>query len=52
MKNVFVSIYRFYAEGFKDMTWGRQLWWFFFEPVLSGKSEQEKIEHIGNQLTK
>ena len=66
MKNVFVSIYRFYADGFKNMTWGRQLWWlillkviilfvvlrwFFFEPVLSGKSEEQKIEHVGNQLT-
>ena len=67
MKNVFVSIYRFYADGVKNMTWGRQLWWlillkviilfavlrlFFFEPVLSGKSENEKIEHVGNELTK
>lgn len=67
MKNVFVSIYRFYADGFSNMTWGRQLWWlillkviilfavlrlFFFEPVLSGKSENEKIEHVGNELTK
>ena len=67
MKNVFVSIYHFYADGFKNMTWGRQLWWlillkviilfavlrlFFFEPVLSGKSENEKIEHVGNELTK
>ena len=60
-------LYRFYADGFKNMTWGRQLWWlillkviilfavlrlFFFEPVLSGKSENEKIEHVGNELTK
>ena len=67
MKNVFVSIYRFYADGVRNMTWGRQLWWlillkviilfavlrlFFFEPVLSGKSENEKIEHVGNELTK
>ena len=67
MKNIFVSIYRFYADGFRNMTWGKQLWWlillkviilfavlrlFFFEPVLSGKSENEKIEHVGNELTK
>lgn len=47
------------------MTWGRQLWWlillkaailflvlrlFFFQPVLGGKSEAEKIEHVGNEL--
>ena len=49
------------------MTWGKQLWWLillkivvlivvmrmlFFTPVLSGKSETEKIEHVGNQLVK
>lgn len=66
MKNVFVSIYHFYADGFKNMTWGRQLWWlillkviilfvvlrlFFFKPALSGKSEEQKIEHVGNHLT-
>lgn len=66
MKNIIISIYRFYADGFRNMTWGRQLWWlillkivvlfavlrcFFFEPVLSGMSENEKIEFVGNQLT-
>ena len=66
MKDVFVTIYRFYADGFRQMTWGRQLWWlillkafilfvvlriFFFKPVLAGKSEKEKIEHISTQLT-
>jgi hypothetical protein len=49
------------------MTWGRQLWWlillkiiilfavlrcFFFQPVLADKSEEEKIEYVGTQLTK
>lgn len=66
MRNVLVTIYRFYVEGFKQMTWGRQLWWlillkvvilflvlrvFFFKPILAGKSEEEKIEYIGLQLT-
>ena len=47
------------------MTWGRQLWWvillkvvilflvlrtFFFQPILSGKSEEQKIEHVSNEL--
>lgn len=65
MKNTLVSIFNFYAEGFRNMTWGRQLWWlillkaailflvlrlFFFQPVLVGKSEAEKIEHVGNEL--
>ncbi|MBQ5656140.1 MAG: DUF4492 domain-containing protein, partial [Bacteroidaceae bacterium] len=27
MKNTLVSIFNFYAEGFRNMTWGRQLWW-------------------------
>lgn len=66
MKRVLVSIFRFYADGFRQMTWGRQLWWlillkaiilfvvlriFFFRPTLAGKSEQEKIEHVSMQLT-
>jgi hypothetical protein len=25
-RNVFVRIYRFYYEGFRTMTWGRQVW--------------------------
>jgi hypothetical protein len=47
------------------MTWGRQLWLiillkviilfvvlrgFFFRPTLEGKSEEQRIEYIGNQL--
>ena len=67
MKNIFISIWNFYADGFRNMTWGRPLWWlillkvvvlflvlrlFFFEPVLSGKSDEEKIEHVGRELMK
>lgn len=67
MKNAFLQVLRFYADGFSNMTWGRQLWWlvllklvilfavlrvFFFKPVLSGKSEAEKIEHVGTHLTR
>ena len=65
MKNAILSIYNFYAEGFRQMTWGRPLWWlillkvvvlflvlrlFFFEPVLSGKTNEEKMEHVGREL--
>lgn len=65
MKNIFISIWNFYADGFRNMTWGRPLWWliflkvvvlflvlrlFFFEPVLSGKTDEEKIEHVGREL--
>ena len=65
MKSFILSIYRFYADGFRNMTWGRQLWWLillkviilfavlraiFFTPTLSGKSEEQRIEHVGNEL--
>ena len=65
MKQTIVAIYNFYREGFRNMTWGRQLWWvillkvvilflvlrtFFFQPILSGKSEEQKIEHVSNEL--
>ena len=65
MKRTLLSIWQFYAEGFRNMTWGRILWWliflkviilflvlrlFFFEPVLSGKSDEEKMEHVGREL--
>ena len=66
MKALFTAIWDFYIEGFKSMTWGRQLWWlillkvvilfailrvFFFRPTLAGKDEQQCIDYIGNQLT-
>ena len=65
MKNIFIAIYNFYIEGFRNMTWGRELWWlillkvvilfivlraFFFHPVLGGKSEEQKSEHVGTEL--
>lgn len=60
-----VSVWNFYVDGFRNMTWGRPLWMliflkliilflvlrlFFFKPTLSGKSEEQKIEYIGTQL--
>lgn len=65
MKAILLSIYEFYAEGFRKMTWGKPLWIlialkviilfavlraFFFEPVLSGKTEEQKIEHVAGEL--
>lgn len=65
MKNAIISIWKFYVDGFRNMTWGRQLWWlillkvvilfvllrgFFFKPVLSGKSDDERSEYVGAQL--
>ena len=65
MRNVITSVWRFYIDGFKSMTWGRELWLlillkviilfvllrgFFFQPVLEGKSDTQKMEHVGMQL--
>lgn len=59
------GIFRFYVDGFRQMTWGRTLWVliilklvilfavlrvFFFRPVLAGMQEEEKSEYVGNQL--
>ena len=67
MKNMLLSIWNFYVDGFRNMTWGRTLWLliflkivvlffilraFFFQPVLSGKTEAQKIEYVGTQLMK
>ena len=67
IKHVLKSVWNFYVEGFKNMTWGRPLWaliflkviilffvlrLFFFQPVLGGMDEVQKIEHVGEQLSK
>lgn len=67
MRKALVSIWRFYMDGFRNMTWGRPLWvliflkvivlflvlrMFFFEPVLSGKTDAEKSDHVGQELVK
>ena len=66
MKKIIISIYNFYRDGFKNMTWGKQLWLliflkavilflilrvFFFKPVMSGKTDDQKSEYVGTQLT-
>lgn len=65
--NILVSIWQFYRDGFRSMTLGRTLWliiliklfiifvvlrFFFFQPVLGGKSVDEKQDFIGNELIK
>ena len=67
MKKTLKNIWNLYYDGFKNMTWGRPLWlliflkviilflvlrMFFFKPVLSGKDEAEKIEYVGEQLSR
>ena len=66
MKRLLIGIWNFYVEGFRSMTWGRQLWWlillkvvvlfvvvraFFFRPTLAGKDEEQCIDYISTQLT-
>lgn len=59
------NIWRFYIEGFRNMTWGRTLWViillklfimfailrvFFFQPILSGKTDTEKQDVVAKEL--
>ena len=65
MKKQIITIFRFYQDGFREMTWGRTLWWlilvklfvifvilklFFFPSFLKGKTEKEKQEYVGAEL--
>lgn len=67
MKEKLLFVWNLYADGFKNMTWGRPLWiliflkiivlflvlrLFFFEPVLAGKNDKQKSEYVGNELIK
>lgn len=66
MKKIIINIFNFYLDGFKNMTWGKPLWLliflkiiilflvlrlFFFKPVMSGKTDEQKSEYVGTQLT-
>ena len=61
----FSAVWHLYRDGFKNMTWGKPLWMliflklfilfavlrvFFFRPALSGMSEEQKSETVGNHL--
>lgn len=65
IKEKFISVYRFYRDGFKEMTWGRTLWaiiliklfvmffilkLFFFPSFLKGKSTEEKQDYVRTEL--
>ena len=65
MKKIILSIWNFYADGFKNMTWGKPLWiliilkavilflvlrMFFFRPAMAGKTDEQKSEYVGTQL--
>ncbi len=64
--NLFTRIWSLYRDGFRNMTWGRPLWFliilkvvilfgilrlFFFRPVMSGMSEEQKSETVGERLS-
>lgn len=63
----FKRLVNLYGDGFRGMTWGRPLWilillklfilfailrLFFFKPVLAGKTDAQKSEYVGTQLTR
>ena len=66
MKQFFVSVFRFYIEGFKNMGLGKTLWMiiiiklcimflilkpFFFSDFLNRfETEKEKAGYVGNEL--
>lgn len=60
-----ITIYKFYRDGFREMTWGRILWiiiliklfvmffipkLFFFPSFLKGMSTDEKQDYIATEL--
>lgn len=65
LRDIPVSIWRFYRDGFRNMTWGRPLVWlillkifilfailrvFFFKPAMSGMTDSEKIETVAERI--
>ena len=62
----FASVFRFYRDAFRGMTWGKPLVWlillkffilfavlrvFFFKPEMAGMSDAQKSEQVGERLT-
>jgi hypothetical protein len=67
MAGILKKIWLFYRDGFRNQTWGRPLIWlvvlkffilfailrvFFFRPALAGKTDAEKSEAVGENLTR
>lgn len=67
MAGLFKKVWCFYRDGFKNQTWGRPLIWlvflkffllfailrvFFFRPAMAGKTDAEKSETVGENLTR
>ena len=64
-KTRMAAVWHFYRDSFRDMTWGRPLVWlillkvfilfavlrvFFFKPVLSGLSDEERSRVVGERI--
>lgn len=62
----FRAVFRFYSDGFRNMTWGRQLWLlvliklfilfavlrvFFFRPYYGGMSDGQRESSVATELT-
>lgn len=67
IRKAFTAFWELYRDGFKNMTWGRPLVWlimlkivilfgvlrvFFFKPVLAGKTDEQRSEIVGTNLTR
>ena len=61
----FSAVWHLYRDGFRNMTWGKPLWGliilkviilfavlrvFFFRPAMSGMTDEQKSEQVGNHL--
>ncbi len=66
MKNALQQIWIFYRDGFREMKLGKTLWaliliklfvlffilrLFFFPSFLKGKTDTEKEQYVGSELT-
>ncbi len=64
--NLIQRIWSMYRDGFRNMTWGRPLWFlillkavilfgvlrvFFFKPAMAGLTEEQKSEKVGGRLS-
>ena len=67
VKDIFVSVWHFYRDGCRNMTWGRPLIWlillkifilfailrvFFFKPAMAGMTDSQKSDTVGERITR
>ena len=65
-KDILVSVWHFYRDGFRNMTWGRPLIWlillkifilfailrvFFFKPAMAGMTDGQKSDTVDERIT-